>query len=385
MLLPVLFLVCGYRQGSVMSFVSLGIPGYTISQRWIPYIQSYPVLQPVFEIPAKAADDHRKTVVLDLDETLIHCSVKRKLPNSDIEFGGVPPVSCILRPYALTFLQKLASKYELIVFTAGTPAYAELIVDYFEKYMNFETRVPYSLKLFSHVLYSTECTQIKVRGLPIVIKDLRRLGRDMKTTVIIDNSPLAIGYALDNTIPIIDFFGDKGDRELISMVKWVDQFFMNDDVRIPLAKTYGLRAQVETTKKIKSMIRQREKNQLRIETDALAQNARDFEEFYKLLSRMEALDAEEKKMKMDFLEAEAKDAEKFKIAPELESDDLKDPKHYEIIVPNQVIDSGVKFEDVPKQVIDSGMKFEDANQNDNFGPMFDIQASEAAIPVAVMG
>jgi CTD small phosphatase-like protein 2 len=38
-------------------------------------------------IPPKEPNDHRLTLVLDLDETLVHCSTTpNELPNPDIEF-----------------------------------------------------------------------------------------------------------------------------------------------------------------------------------------------------------------------------------------------------------------------------------------------------------
>lgn len=68
----------------------------------------------------------KKTLVLDLDETLIHCvdnyeaeadlRLKIKLEGEDQklhQFG------INIRPYALTFLKKMAKKYEIIVFTAS--------------------------------------------------------------------------------------------------------------------------------------------------------------------------------------------------------------------------------------------------------------------------
>lgn len=76
----------------------------------------------------KRREDYRKkkTLVLDLDETLIHCvdnyeseadlrlSIRLDNDNSQTHQFGVN-----IRPYALTFLKKMAKKFEIIVFTAS--------------------------------------------------------------------------------------------------------------------------------------------------------------------------------------------------------------------------------------------------------------------------
>ena len=44
------------------------------------------------------------------------------------------------------------------------------------------------------------------------IKDLKKLGRDLKDIIIVDNSPLSYSFNQENGLPILAWFDDKNDR-----------------------------------------------------------------------------------------------------------------------------------------------------------------------------
>lgn len=63
------------------------------------------------------------------------------------------------------------------------------------------------------------------------LKDLNVLGRDLTQTVIVDNSPHAFGFQVDNGIPIESWFDDPNDRELLKLAKFLDKLKGCNDVR----------------------------------------------------------------------------------------------------------------------------------------------------------
>jgi CTD small phosphatase-like protein 2 len=63
------------------------------------------------------------------------------------------------------------------------------------------------------------------------LKDLNVLGRNLSKAVLVDNSPHAFGYQVDNGIPIESWFDDPHDRELIKLEKFLKTLKGVDDVR----------------------------------------------------------------------------------------------------------------------------------------------------------
>jgi hypothetical protein len=70
----------------------------------------------------------------------------------------------------------------------------------------------------------------------VYVKDLKRLNRDLKDVIIIDNSPLAFHFDVDNGLPISSFTDDKNDKELFKLDFILESLAQVNDVRqyIPL-------------------------------------------------------------------------------------------------------------------------------------------------------
>jgi TFIIF-interacting CTD phosphatase-like protein len=114
----------------------------------------------------KKADAPRLTLVLDLDETLVHCTVD-PVDNADLQFpvqfhGTTYQVHVRLRPCLQAFLEKVHKEYEVFVFTASQKVYANELLNLIDPGMcnqSFTSQVLPSLKnhslslLFFHFDY----------------------------------------------------------------------------------------------------------------------------------------------------------------------------------------------------------------------------------------
>jgi len=140
--------------------------------------------------------NHKKyTLVLDLDETLVHFKVN---PQNDGE--GVLKV----RPGATEFLDEMDKYYELIVFTGATQDYANLLIDALE-----ENKI-----YFEHRLYRQHMIIIDNE----FVKDLTRIGRPLDKIIIVDNMPQNFRLQKENGINIKSFWGeDIYDTSLINL------------------------------------------------------------------------------------------------------------------------------------------------------------------------
>ena len=137
------------------------------------------------------------TLVLDLDETLIHF---KSNPNN--ESSG----KIMIRPYLYEFLKTIKEDYELIIFTAATQDYADPIINAIEK----------DEKFFDHRLYRIHTTIVDND----FVKDLSKLGRNLKRTIIVDNMKQNYKNQPNNGITIRPFWGkDVDDSALVDLLE----------------------------------------------------------------------------------------------------------------------------------------------------------------------
>lgn len=154
--------------------------------------------------PQSKEDEGKKTLILDLDETLVHSSF-RPVPSPDfvipVEIDGRNvDVYVIKRPYVDEFLKAVGPRFEVVVFTASLGKYADPLLDLLDIHKVIKWR------LFREACYPFEGSYVK---------DLQCMGRDPKSMILVDNSPHSYAFQPENAVPIGTFIDDMEDQELL--------------------------------------------------------------------------------------------------------------------------------------------------------------------------
>ena len=136
----------------------------------------------------KSPDDKREyTLVLDLDETLVHYFEDENEAYVKVRLGTE------------NFIRELSKYCEIAIFTASTKYYADIVIDGLD-----------CKNLIDYRLYREHTTLIN----GVNVKDLSRLGRNLEKIIIIDNIEENYQFQPDNGLNISDFEGDENDNEL---------------------------------------------------------------------------------------------------------------------------------------------------------------------------
>ena len=158
------------------------------------------------------------TLVLDLDETLIHLRQKKDVINikndvnikinnkSDYFYDNYDKnhnkYLLQFRVGLFSFLTILKPFYEIISFTSATKEYADVIIDEIEK----------KRKFFDHKFYREHTVIYK----DTFVKDISRIGRDIKKIIIIDNNERNFVLNKKNGIKIAPYYGDEDNNNIIN-------------------------------------------------------------------------------------------------------------------------------------------------------------------------
>jgi carboxy-terminal domain RNA polymerase II polypeptide A small phosphatase len=162
----------------------------------------------------------KKTLVLDLDETLVHSSIQ-PVEKYDLKINiklekNLIDIYVLLRPGVKEFIKTMGKLYELVIFTASLKDYADPVIDIIDEH-----------KLVSSRLFRSDCAYYNGS----YIKNLSQLGRDLKKVIIIDNSPVSYCLHPYNAIPITSWFDDKNDRKLEEIQKILELIEPIDDIQ----------------------------------------------------------------------------------------------------------------------------------------------------------
>ncbi|OAY85129.1 CTD small phosphatase-like protein 2-B isoform X2 [Ananas comosus] len=186
---------------------------------------------PISPIELPKSQERKKpiTLVLDLDETLVHSTLKH-CDGADFTFPVFSdmkptPVYVKKRPYLLMFLERVAEMFEIVIFTASQRTYAE----------NVLSRLDPAGKLVSRCFSRESC--IFTDG--CCTKDLSILGVDLAKVAIIDNSPQVFHLQVNNGIPIKSWYDDPSDTELLQLLPFLETLVNAEDVRPIIAGKFG--------------------------------------------------------------------------------------------------------------------------------------------------
>jgi RNA polymerase II subunit A small phosphatase-like protein len=179
--------------------------------------------------PLSSEHRGRKTLVLDLDETLVHSSFVA-MQGADyivsVEIENVThKIYVCKRPHVDEFLAEVGKWYECIVYTASLSKYANPVMDFLDPKSSCTGR-----------LFRESCCN----HFGNYVKDLSRLGRELAHTMIIDNSPPSYFFHPENAIPILSWFDDPEDTALRDLIPVLKALASPDvpDVRKELEKLY---------------------------------------------------------------------------------------------------------------------------------------------------
>ncbi|PGH12924.1 hypothetical protein AJ80_06529 [Polytolypa hystricis UAMH7299] len=170
------------------------VPAVPEKQQWL-----LPPLQPHLQ--------DRKCLVLDLDETLVHSSFK-VLEKADFTIpveieGQYHNIYVIKRPGVDQFMKRVGELYEVVLFTASVSKYGDPLLDQLDIH-----------KVIHHRLFRDSCYNHQGN----YVKDLSQVGRDLRETIIIDNSPTSYIFHPQHAIPISSWFSDAHDNELLDLI-----------------------------------------------------------------------------------------------------------------------------------------------------------------------
>jgi Dullard-like phosphatase family protein len=225
----------------------------------------------------RIAKTGKKILLLDLDETLIHADFNEEFlnnetikydaiitfyskintdeilsnknndndNNNDIELNTTDveskddnnsndkvlnKVGIFLRPGLQNFLVESSKYFEIGIFTASLPEYADAVINYLDpdnKYIKFR-------------LYRNNCINV---GDLLRVKDLRILKNiNIKNIILLDNNMYSFTPQISNGILINSFYFDKQDKELYNVLNYLIEYILpSSDVRKVNEQFFGFK------------------------------------------------------------------------------------------------------------------------------------------------
>ncbi|KLO14989.1 NIF-domain-containing protein [Schizopora paradoxa] len=195
---------------------------------------------------SKIPPHFQKTLVLDLDETLIHSTTRPMFSSGsdglfglgrffgrransghmvEVVMGGRSTLYHVhKRPFVDYFLRKVSGWYTLVIFTASMQEYADPVIDWLDA----------GRGIIARRLFRESCTQLANGSYS---KDLSVIEKDLTRICLVDNSPISYSINQANGIPIEGWTQDPNDEALLDLLPVLDSLRFTNDVR----RVLGLR------------------------------------------------------------------------------------------------------------------------------------------------
>ena len=181
------------------------------------------------KVKIKNPNNLQKLAIFDLDETLMHSEVNLKNFNNKnniitilLPSQKTAKIGVYIRPNWEEAIKKISKFYCIVVYTASYESYANAVLDFMDP----------ENKYFFNRLYRNNCINIKFNDKYIYIKDMSIFeGYDEKDIVIIDNSVTSFAYHLNNGIPILPYYNQEKDYELLLCACYLENIANDYDLR----------------------------------------------------------------------------------------------------------------------------------------------------------
>ncbi|GJJ68259.1 CTD nuclear envelope phosphatase 1 [Entomortierella parvispora] len=167
----------------------------------------------------------KKTLVLDLDETLIHSTSRGSRSQGYMVEVLVDRHACLYyvykRPHVDYFLKKVAEWYKLVIFTASMAEYADPVIDWLD-----QNKTLFDKRYFRQACFLRNGSYLK---------DLTVIDPDLSSVCLLDNSPISYSLNKENGIPIDSWIDDPNDEALLDLLPFLDALRFTEDVRSVLS------------------------------------------------------------------------------------------------------------------------------------------------------
>ena len=203
---------------------------------------------------AEIQNENKKILVIDLDETLIHTSFQ-KIENADFQIQldsninkKNPDIKNInnihitkkveayirIRPGVDKFLSQMTNYYDIYVYSASSKNYLNAIIKNIDK--NNIIKQCYCRDDCIVYVEDYEEDFDKPNNKYNYVKDLKKINKELRNIVFIDNNTISFKLQEKNGIPIKSWFGDYEDIELYKLIPILKNLSGFYDVRVEISK-----------------------------------------------------------------------------------------------------------------------------------------------------